>query len=136
MRLHDNVLFFCQLAAFVEDFLVDAHFADIVERRCGHDDLAFMRREGIALRFADEGIQQHFRQQAEVAHVRAAFAVAGADDFADDFQHQAVAALLLVNLVAHLIAQAPLAGIELDGIADPLADDIGVERAGDVVAHA
>ena len=118
------------------DFLVDAHFADIVERRCGHDDLAFMRRDGIALRFADEGIQQHFRQQAEVAHVRAAFAVAGADDFADDFQHQAIAALLLVNLVAYLIAQAPLAGIELDGVADPLADDIGVERTGDVVAHA
>ena len=49
---------------FVEDFLVDAHFADIVERRCGHDDLAFMRREGIALRFADEGIQQHLCQKA------------------------------------------------------------------------
>ena len=104
MRLHDNVLFFGQLAAFVEDFLVDAHFADIVERGRGHDDFAFMRREGIALRFADEGIQQHFRQQAEVAHVRAAFAVAGADNFADNFQHQAVAALLLLNLVAHLIA--------------------------------
>ena len=134
--LHDVELLLRQAAGLVQNLVVYRDFADVVQRRCQHDQLLLLGRQVVLVGFLGQALQQALGQRADVLHVQAALAVAELNDLAQNRDHHLGVLLFLAGLARHQRDEPPLLGVELDGVKDAPVDDARVKGAADIVRDA
>ena len=134
--LHNLKLFLRELPRFVQDFLWNRDFSDVVEGRRGHDQRDVLLTEMIGLRLLHELMQQELRDATDVPDMVAALVVSDLDDVTEDTHHQGVVLLFFCDLVRHETHEALLIHVQIQRILHAPTHDVDIERPRDVVGDA
>ena len=136
MGLYHSKFFFGQFPGFVQNFFRNADFSDIVECRRRFDERNIRLGKPINIRFHHQLAQQQLCHCANVADMGTAFMVAKLHHVAENFNHQVVILLFLVNLVGYQFHQPLLIGIKVQRILHPAADNECIEGSADIICNA
>ena len=136
MGLHDLKLLRRQAAGLVEDLAGDGDLADIVEGGGVADEDDVVAGQAIAVGLVQQVVQQHLGQDAHVAHMETALAVAELHDVAEDLDHHGVLLFFFIDLVGQQTHQFFLFPVEQDGIGHAAVDHQRVKGAADKVGTA
>ena len=133
MGFHDLKLFLGQPSRLVQNLLVNADLADIMQRSRQRNQHLICTCDLVLCVFPFQLIQQQFCKALDVDDMAAAFSVPELYDLAENADHHAVVFVFLPYLFAYHGDQTPLFGVELDGVEHTAVDNSRIKRTADIV---
>ena len=136
MSFHNGEFFGSKSARLIQDLIRNGDLANVMKGRRCTDNADLFLADGIGIFFhLNQMTQKHICDHLNMKYVKSALTISKFYNMGEDIDHQLVAFLTLINLIAYNTLHALLFSIEQNGICDTPANHVHIKWLADKVCH-